>query len=85
MNLKTAVDGLQIGQPIQRQEVVEKMVATQRVRPKTRSHERLLRQKPWTKRPSAPPRRADCQSAAGYQPAPQVLQNQHRVGRFWEV
>jgi hypothetical protein len=33
-----------------------------------------LRRKAWTKKPSAPPRRADCQSAAGCQPNAFTLQ-----------
>jgi hypothetical protein len=44
----------------------------------------LLRRKPWTNRPYSPLRRADYQSAAGYQPTPQVLQNQYQVGGFLE-
>jgi hypothetical protein len=46
--------------------------------------ERLLRRKLWTARRSVPQRRADYQSAAGCQPAPQVLQNQHEGGGFLE-
>ena len=75
------------GEPTQAVASGRLAAASHTLRNTKRSHERKtiptgasLGRKPWTKRVYAPLRRADYQSAAGYQPAPQVLPNQHQVG-----